>query len=91
MQSLHCDLRSGVYNIEVDKAYSFTELGFLKKKFGYLNQLFASFGVINMLLLKSPELLKFFILIYCPHRVIVYYLCSLVKLRDRHIWSSKKF
>lgn len=28
MQSLHCDLRSGVYNFEVDKAYSFIEFDF---------------------------------------------------------------
>lgn len=36
MQSLRCDLCSGVYNFEVDKAYSFIEFD-LKKKFGHLN------------------------------------------------------
>lgn len=28
MQSLRCDLCSGVYNFEVDKAYSFIEFDF---------------------------------------------------------------
>ena len=30
MQSLRCDLCSGVYNLEVDKAYSFRKFYFLK-------------------------------------------------------------
>lgn len=57
MQSLHCDLCSGVYNIEVDKAYLFREFDFFFFKFGYLNHYFASFYVINMILLRNPELL----------------------------------